>query len=426
MLHAIALLIQSSAPLGPEIPAGTHEAFLRTCIKIERNLSAAKFSEAAKLVSRLPKRQVVISYEDTAVPAGDRKQYRDAVTRATSNWAKALAGLKFTFASKGDIKISYSKTDLAVNPETGLPAGAAFFVSDASSDPRVEAVFALFRGNDRIPSNRRDIYNEAAFAIGTYLGVASSPAWGEVMHRTDSPSGIETRVVGAGLALARQCLGIADELSAATKNKKVLQPAIPELALEKLELNPQTTLQGDEAQTSFSLTNTGTTTLRYSLVPDCGCFTLKYSGTLKSAETGVVRVFINTDAFTGDFRKNLTLYSNDPEQPSKVIPVKFYIEPRYRFLIEKPKPVYIVGDSGLALPIYLARGKGSQFKVKSFEMSGTTVQAEMSEWQGKMPDLTVGNTTPQDWTVYKFSLLISPNIATGRAPITLTVLTDDP
>jgi len=412
------------APVGPDLPAGTNAAFQRTAVSLQTHLEKGEWAAATRVSLRLPNRAITLTWDDSAVPSDLRAAYRASRDKAIEAWTDRFRGISITLQPQGAVNIGFTKR-LPVSADSVGPAGAAFIFSDDAQDARVEAVISLQRGAQGWPTTPRDVRNEVAYTIGTALGLERTPRAGGVMDRHDFPYTMDTAILPSYLRIATEVLDVSDQLRVAVSKKTRLAPPRPQARLDVTTLSPADAVQGDIAVSSFGITNVGNAPLRFDVVPDCGCFSVVTARELAAGQSTIIQVRADTAEFPGPFAKAIYVMSNDADRPVRRIPVKFYVEPRFRFLTPSAPPIWMVPDEGLKTDIFLSVSLRKPFAIKSVEATGAGAVVEFEPWSGNLPDpeLKEGSRARKG---YRLRVLTAPDMPLGRIPLTITVQTDDP
>ena len=241
------------------------------------------------------------------------------------------------------------------------------------------------------------------------------------MFRSDVPMAGRMRPNVLQGGLAAKNFELTQKLRAAAKAKQKVPFAVPKLLIQPDKVVAKPVGQGDDLSFSIQITNQGTAPLRYSMVPDCSCFSIRQSAPVEPGSTIAVPVKVDTVNFGGINDKFIFLYTNDPDHSLKVIPVRFEVIPRYKFLWNEKVDVLQVDDSGRVVHLYLAVDPNHPMKIKGIDFNGVAGAGDFEPYSGSLPwDSKV------QISGYKLELLFGPNIGEGRKPVTLQVLTDDP
>lgn len=422
-MHALLLLplIWGGDP-APSMPIGSSSEFQTTAYKVEQLLGESKFAEAKKLLTRLPGRSLSIQWDDSAVPPELRASFLEARQAAINDWTQAIPDLKVVEAAKGDIKCSFTQ---ALPPPTGAvrPAGAVFFTSDAATEPRIEAVIALKRDTPPIGIDKRHVQNEVGYAIGAYLGLGKLPRPVGYMGRMDTLTLLQLRVNKREIDLVKENWAFVDKLKDAADKKVALQPTKPDMFLNPVKLENMDVHQGDQVRFTLEVANRGTAPLLLSNFTECSCVSIVVPETVQPGASGLVQVVVDTAQVTGHFEKSFVIFSNDPEQAERLVPVKLMVTPRYRLL--KPTPGAIVlDDKGKTVDVYLAIDPERMFKVTDVKIQGLNAAIDFEPWEGTMADPDLGQeATPRKG--YKITFLPSPTARNGRIPATFYLKTDN-
>ncbi len=419
LLFVVAL--QSS--IAPELPAGVGSEFQAACLEVEGRLEAKDFAKAQRLASHLPSLDVPYQWSDANVRPADRTHYIEIRDRLFKIWGHMVPGLTFKESTKPAMKFGFEKV-LAKVPDSDLPAGAALFFSPPGEGPMVESVIGLTRGNPAVEVTDAEVYNETSYAIGRYLGLAPSPIPGSALGRTDLPGMGFASVSPIEASRAQELMAITQKLRDAAEHKKTMTPTKPSVFLDPVKLDGATVLQGKKIDFSLQLTNRGNSTLNYWLQPDCGCFSLKRSGKVEAGGSALVQIRMDTTQYHGPVEKKIALFTNDPANPSILLPVTVNIRPRYQF-IRPGGSVVVVPDGGANVDVYLAISEGAGLDATSADFHGIAGTVKYVPWKGVLADPENGEGA-KPRTGYKFTIHLDDSLPPGRASGTLSVETTNP
>jgi hypothetical protein len=89
-----------------------------------------------------------------------------------------------------------------------------------------------------------------------------------------------------------------------------------------------TVAKGDNATHDFVIKNEGGADLQITNVqPACGCTVARYDKVIAPGKTGTIHVVVDTTTFSGAIVKEVTAYTNDPENPQIQLTVRAKVEP---------------------------------------------------------------------------------------------------
>lgn len=420
----IAAFSLAPPPLGPSAPAGSSAAFQRAVLAVQKELAEGRFDRASALLDRLPSLRVSLEWDDSQVPAPRRPEFARARDEAIRLWKEALPGLEVTLGQRGAIRVSFVDS-LPPNPDSPGPAGAVFFSSLDPSEPALEAVIALHRTARKRSIEAREVSNEVLFAIGSFLGLERLPGGGCAMCRQEhfyqavhSVSPLQTRV-------ARANLRVLDELRAAARDRKRLTPAEPVLVISPKELVGPPVVQGEQPQFTLTVTNRGNAPASLGLVPDCGCLSIRAPSLVEPGQTVPVLVTVDTTDFPNGIDKKIYVLAADPDLAGRFIPVRFDVEPRFRFLHDIPASTLIVDpERGARASIFLAVNPDRPLEVLEVQTTGVPALVEFAEWSGSLPDPERGEPA-RERRGYRIDVALGGSLPVGRSPLTLQVITGD-
>jgi hypothetical protein len=398
---------------------------MRTALEAQTRLEAGQWSDAAKTAARLPKPEFTLTWDDSQVPQVRRAEFALARDAAIEMWTRNLRGLQVRIGRGSDVVISFTET-LPPSADSPGPAGATFIRGVGPDELRVDAVVAMFRGENRVPVTPREVHNEVLFAIGTYLGLERAPTPHTVMGRHEGPYSVSHQLSGRELNLARQLLGISETLREMAVQRVRITAAKPRLAVDPALFERPPVLEGEVIPFSVQLVNHGNAPLNVTVIPDCRCLIVSgASRTIEPGQTVAVPVRLDTTNFPGPLDSSLYVYSNDPEEPLRRVRARVNVTPRYRFLRTDPGRVLVVPDNGLKTEVFLAFPKELATKVTGVRLDGVRAMVSFEPWAGTMPDAEL-NEGPLPRSGYRIQILSGLEIPPGRVPATLVVQTDDP
>jgi hypothetical protein len=131
----------------------------------------------------------------------------------------------------------------------------------------------------------------------------------------------------------------ADDAQKSLRVVASVQEYFPPLTPEQLEKAPKISFESTifdfgnlkknaKAQTEFTFTNTGKSELNIrALKPNCGCTVVEMSkDTYAPGESGIIKVEFDTTGRLGSQQKSITVFSNDPRNPSLPLVLKARVQ----------------------------------------------------------------------------------------------------
>lgn len=401
-------------PLQPKLPVGVASSLSQTVDRIAQLTQKGDFAGARALLRLLPGSPINVEWDDSAVPEKSRfdfAQTRDTVFR---EWSAHVTSATFEVVKK--------KPTLRIKFDPGAE-GHTLIWSEDESAPRLTDTIGLKQGAGT--TDPATLHNEFSFAVGTYLGIAKLPRPGFLMadNQIDAskPLGISPPESMVGNRNLAECNAIR---SSVLKSIPVVA-GLPALAEEPKPVVLGPVLQGSKLDIAFDIKNSGTSELAFQILPDCSCFArepnVRY---LAPGASGKTRVVMDTSEFFGVVHKTLFLFTNDPAEPVRAIPVEVTIDPRYRIL--PPGKVHIVEDSSLTVEAYLFAPTDHPLNITDSEMQGLpggTVRVE--PWEGPMADPD-RNEPSLPRKGYKLTIRLTGIPEGGQFGSTVVLTTDDP
>lgn len=244
------------------------------------------------------------------------------------------------------------------------------------------------------------------------------------MSRRDTPYTIPNEIAQPNVVTMNLNMKAVAELKKAADAKKKVKPAIPEIFISPTRLESKSVLQGTPLEFTMQISNRGNAPLSVLVLPDCSCFRIQHAPKIAPGATTLVKILADTSEFPGPFKKELFIYSNDPEGDVRRIPVTTNVLPRFRFLRDKPGNVIITqGTEAVKFDLYLSLGN-SPLILSSVKVAGMPGLVAFEKWQGRLPDQELGEPV-MDRKGYKISVALGGSLPPGRVPITLNLETND-
>lgn len=421
MLVAIALAALGIQIEGPVLPPACSPGFQATALSVEESLQNRDFTAAAAKLKLLPKLVVGITWDDKKVPEAYRNSFRAAGEKAWEMWQSRMPGLQFKQAPNGEIHISFEPV-LANRPGTNIPAANVQFWSEDPASPRIDFVIGLKRGSPLKPSEEIDVFDDVAYCIGSYFGLADGIADTDTMAPTDLPRTARTTISNLESMTIRANFAVVSQLSRAVQNQIAVIPTKADLFIDPVTLNSEPAIQGDRVEFHVQLSNHGNGPLSFMMVPDCGCTVVTEPGKVDPGSSRIVSLAVDTSNFVSDTIKHVAVFTNDPVNPVRVVTMNVHLKPRYRLLSPLGDTV-VVPKTGLKFPLYLIPVPGSNLDPVSVTVTGTLgSKVTFAPWQGVLPDPEL-HEGPKMRKGFKVVLNIDGNIGRGINQATIQILT---
>ncbi len=128
------------------------------------------------------------------------------------------------------------------------------------------------------------------------------------------------------LALLFQASAFAAEPAADSKPTAPAGPR-PKIEFPVIVIEPPAVAQGDSMEASFELRNLGTAPLEISEVrPACGCTVAEFDKVIPPGGISRIRAVVDTSNLSGGSARNITVFSNDPENPRVDLTIMVKVE----------------------------------------------------------------------------------------------------
>ena len=421
MLLAIAFAALRYQGQGPVLPPSCSPSFQATVLSVEECLQARDFAKAAEKYKLLPKMNIDVVWDDSKVPAAYKAQFRKASDEAFHMWKARFAGVKINRASKGDIRISFEPV-LAKRPDTKLPAAHVSFWSEDPTGPRLDYIIGLKRGSPLRITEELDIFDDVAYCIGTYLGIADGAFDTYTMSNSDLPRTFRTSISVTEAKTVRDNLQAVFEIGKAIKEQRSITPTKADLFIDTMELTSEQAIQGERVEFHVQLNNRGDGPLSFSSFPDCGCTAVTPPDVIPPQGSKILTFAVDTTAFDHNTVKHVAISTNDPVKPVQMITLNVKVKPRYR-VISPAGEIIVIPDGGMKYALYLIPASGTKLEPVSVTLEGGVVgTAKYQAWQGVLPD-PERHEGPTPRRGYKITLDIKGVLATGVNPATLQIFT---
>lgn len=306
-------LIAVAASLGPVPPLGARAEFLLASLRVQEELEAGRFEQAAALSHRLlPSAEIPIRWELDEAARGSAASYAVARERAMSQWRDAVPGLRWRSDDR--------------------PALVLRIVGDAQ--PATSLVWGESEGSPRLIAQIRaatadHVRNGVLYAVGAWIGLDDSIFPDQAMAPPSRPANRPNPVTRREAMLARELLEHARNLRQLAESRTRVQAARPKAVVRVAGAAPETVVQGDEAAVPVVLVNTGNSPLRFRTTSACGCMASVPSGELAAGRSLRLDAILDTTEFQGPLEKSLWIFTNSAEAPRTEVAVRTRVLPRY-------------------------------------------------------------------------------------------------
>ncbi|RYG44213.1 DUF1573 domain-containing protein, partial [bacterium] len=368
---------EAASPL--ETPVGTNGDYQSLVLAVRRATTVDP-KRAGRLAGLLPRLDPVIYWDDRNVPAVSREAFRGARDFALAEWGQVLGGFKPRIvtspaAAAGGLSFSF-ETRLAQG------AGATHFADQNATTPRLETVLGLRRGE--FYTGQIDVHNEVLFAVGTYFGLLPNKGFGGAMGRTDRTTSLGTSPRANEALLADQTFTQATAIRKAIANGQRLSPGSPKLWVETKSLDLGVRVQGQPAETSFTVANNGNGPMSLQVLGDCACLSAMGPTRLEAGESGVVRARYNTAQVGGSLKHQVLIRTTDPEQPVIGVTMNLAVRTLARFIV--PGGPTLMPTDGAPVDLYFVTDPSKPVKIKSAQADGMPGDLTSEPWQGTLAD----------------------------------------
>lgn len=414
MIVPIALLVLAQTATAPDLPPGVNSGVVGAFYVVETKLQAKDFAAAENKADLLPKRNIKIGWDTSAVPQSFRNDYTLACKKAICDWNMAEK-VHIAIADNPDITFSFVNA-LPKEGDAAFPAGATFKWDDGPD--RFAVQIALHRLETEDDTTPADVHNEVAYAIGQYLGLTEMPRFSTFSTRTDQNTETIIGINDYEKTLVANTLDSADQLRALVASKSTVDVHNPELLLSTADITGVTGTQYMPLQISFTIQNLGDADLKLFVLPDCSCLRPMAPPLVKPHSTATIYADVNTADYPGHLNHSLMIYTNAPNFPLAQVHVQMDIAPLYRFVHSGPDGMQ-VGPNGLDMDVYLFESKQVNIEPLTARILGPKGSVTFQSWSGVLPFDEEAKGASESG--YKFHIHFPPSQESGRIPATLFI-----
>jgi len=401
----------TTAPSELIVPAGVHRGFHAAVQNVATALQSGDFERAARLRKWLPGDVITVEYDDRKVPAKYKRKYREGFTKALREWASVPSGPRFSEEPNALLRVTF-EPELAESEVPGTPLGATVFFYDKAT-PRAELVIGLVRTNRRTPTIDTEVQNETMAAIANLIGLAPNPLFGFASSRTDLSVTRPIGIFPGDMTLAQANLKLLRQLDFAIEKKTSLKLGKPSANFHSDLLDAGVVNEGDRANFTVQLTNTGTGTLIFRAGTDCGCVIPPPPAELAPGQSVLVKPGIDTKGYSGEINQRVVFYTNDPEHPVKNVNLRVRSRPQFRWIAPGGFNIAL-DDAKPSFDFLLLTPPGAKLDPSKARLNLIEGQVTAVPWQGEIDDPEL-NEPKRSREGYRFTVELDPATINGRA-----------
>ncbi len=403
----VAAAVAQIGTKAPVMPMAIAPEVQANVLAIETLAYKRDFAGAKSLVRILPKRQLVVSWDDSAVPSALKATMAKTRDAAFGAWTKGVHDLRMMVGTaNADIKIGFGAT-------------TKWSYGHAAGEPLISATVGL-PDKDSLAA----VHNDLAKIFGLSLGIAEMPVTTFIVGPKNPAASARLQAHPMEVGLANSILDAADDLRMRVNANRVIEPASASLSTTVSGIKDGPLVQGQPLKWPISVTNRGTGILRFRVIPDCSCFASPQPENVVPGATKTVQIGMDTKEYFGQVAKELYLVSNDAKQPVRIIPVEVQLVARYRILPEKGQVVSSDTASG-TFETYLFTPPGHPIRILRSDPMGLTPLIDIQPWKGTLADPANGE-GPMPREGYRIRLTLDEIPEGQRVATGLIMATDDP
>lgn len=139
-----------------------------------------------------------------------------------------------------------------------------------------------------------------------------------------------------------------------------------------------TIVRGEEVYHTFEIKNEGNADLTiFEARPSCGCTIAEADKLIKPGQTGKVKTKLETKDFKGPITKDITIISNDPENPQYKLFLKAIIKPIVEVLPDlNLRFVKLKREVGKVQRLVVTEEEGYEFKILGYDSTKPYIKME--------------------------------------------------
>lgn len=404
MISLAALLVLQTPAIAPSLPPRCTQRLYDTSFAVQQALSDGRFQDAQAALDKWPTGSIGYDVEGQ-IPAG-------AEAEAADLWKSASEG-RVTFARSSQPLVLFKVTE-----------------SVAAASPPEWREGKLYA---EIPAS----YVSAGQASGRLVAHAMAKAFGHALGL--APTLLRQHVMGpitlqgfgtvsiniTERAQLKEIIDVRDTLAKATKDKRKLTPAHPEVKIERKDIDAGYVSQGKTIPLEFKLTNSGNVPARLQIETTCGCIILDKLESIAPGETAILRPQVDTRDLLGPIEKHISVLSNDPKHSEQTLTINLISLPEYRILPDTA-PIFTLDDEGATTKELIVYSVSeTPFEVISAQLARPDVIANIVPFEGDVIDPLFGEKAIKRKGA-RIVLRFAPEFPTGNEYVRIVVVTNAP
>src|SRR5581483_1747439 len=263
------------------------------------------------------------------------------------------------------------------------------------------------------PHSEASIAHLFGQGFGTYLGLGPSEGRTDLMGPDTHTPDVAQQPSAADLTLVRQIQEARAKLLDYAHRRVAVYLPKPVLAVEKREEDAGDVWRGEKPHFTFVIKNAGDAPLEITAKPNCGCTVAHYDKVITPGASGKIEADVNTAAFRGRIQKQITVTSNDPQNPQVALHLAANVK-SILSVLPSEAPVIGLKDTGPTVQEFQIQVADKE----PVEISRVTSSAAYATT--KVEPLPSGANGGQN---YRLTVTIGPEAPMGRSVFLLTVQT---
>jgi len=400
-----ALLITGQAPT---LPPRCNPELYRIQHEIAVAVSQGEFEQAARLLERWPTGEMTYS-----LPAGDALE---SAAEEAARLLEEVTGGEWRFRPAHDGKVRFRWVDsLKLDDMRRWEGGVLAVDVPTHAEP----------GNLQV--SRWSFVSLIAKSFAMYAGLAPASArfnlLGPDIIAAASPANVRVGVQPAERVLISRVIAARAAWKEVIENRTVLPLREPRLVVSPLQVDLGFQQRGPDYPAPITLENTGNAEVLIEFESSCQCILAETPDSIVAGAQRTIDAIVQSRDMLGHVEKTITLHTNDPVEPVKVITVAITAVPPYRVVPDTMKQVTLNDDGATEFEFIFYPTSPAPIRLVRVDTNVEGVETTVLPFNGEVLDPIFGD-KPMKRVGHKVLLKFSPDYPAGLNWLRVVFITD--
>lgn len=400
-----ALLITGQAPT---LPPRCNPELYRIQHEIAVAVSKGEFEQAATLLERWPTGEMTYS-----LPPGDALE---SAAEEAARLLEEVTGGEWRFRPAHDGKVRFRWVDSLKLDDMRRWENDALLVDVPT---HVEP------GNLQV--SRWSYVSLIAKSFAMYAGLAPASArfnlLGPDIIAAASPANVRVGVRPAERVLISRVIAARAAWKEVIENRTVLPLREPRLVVSPLQVDLGFQQRGPDYPAPITLENTGNAEVLIEFESSCQCILAETPDSIAAGVKRTIDAIVQSRDMLGHVEKTITLHTNDPVEPVKVITVAITAVPPYRVVPDTMKQVTLNDDGATEFEFIFYPTSPAPIRLVRVDTNVEGVETTVLPFNGEVLDPIFGD-KPMKRVGHKVLLKFSPDYPAGLNWLRVVFITD--